>query len=133
MKKKQTLLIVDDEEKNVRLFKAVLMQENYNIVAALNGEDALKIVNTMSLDLILLDVMMCGMDGFKVCRKIKNDAKTRNIPILMVTVLTEKEDRLKAMEAGADGFMSKPASRNSLLSRIESMLHINRQDCKWEI
>ena len=133
MKKKQTLLIVDDEEKNVRLFKAVLMQENYNIVAALNGEDALKIVDNMSLDLILLDVMMCGMDGFKVCRKIKNDAKTRNIPILMVTVLTEKEDRLKAMEAGADGFMSKPASRNSLLSRIESMLHINRQDCKWEI
>lgn len=132
MKKKQTLLIVDDEEKNVRLFKAVLMQENYNIVAAFNGEEALKIAGNISLDLILLDVMMFGMDGFKVCRKIKNDEKTRNIPILMLTVLTEKEDRLKAMEAGADGFMSKPASRISLLGRIESMLRINRQDCKWK-
>ena len=127
MKKENTILIVDDEVKNVRLLKAILTKENFNLVSSLNGEDALKIVKSNSVDLVLLDIMMMGMNGYTVCEKIKNNEKTRDIPILMLTVLTGKEDRRKAMKAGADYFMSKPVVRNELLDRIHSLLsHDNR-------
>jgi CheY-like chemotaxis protein len=122
----RTILIVDDEVKNVRLLKAILTKENFNLVSSLNG-DALKIVISNSVDLVLLDIMMMGMNGYTVCEKIKNNEKTRNIPILMLSVLTGKEDRRKAMKAGADYFMSKPVVRNELLDRIHSLLsHDNR-------
>ncbi len=122
MIREQKILIVDDEERNVRLLKAMLMQENYHLVTASNGEDALRIVENMRLDLILLDVVMLGMDGFKVCEQIKGEKCTRNIPIIMVTVLTGREDRERALRAGADDFMSKPVNRNELLSRVKSLL-----------
>jgi len=76
----------------------------------------------MSVDLVLLDIMMMGMNGYRVCEKIKNNEKTRDVPILMLTVLTGKEDRIKAMKAGADYFMSKPVVRNELLDRINALL-----------
>ena len=127
MKKEKTILIVDDEVKNVRLLRAILTKENYNLVSSLNGEDALKIVNSNSIDLVLLDIMMFGMNGYTVCEKIKNNEETRNIPVLMLTVLTGKEDRIKAMKAGADYFMSKPVVRNELLDRVHSLIsHDNR-------
>jgi len=127
MKKERTILIVDDEIKNVRLLKAILAKENYKLVSSLNGEDALKKVNSNSIDLVLLDIMMFGMNGYTVCKKIKNNEETRNIPVLMLTVLTGKEDRRKAMKAGADYFMSKPVVRNELLDRVHSLLsHDNR-------
>jgi putative two-component system response regulator len=125
MKKEQTILIVDDEEMSVRLLKAMLVQENYQIVAAYSGEDALRILNDRNFDLILLDVMMPGMDGFKVCRKIKKEGKGGIIPILMVTVLTDREDRVKAMKAGADDFLSKPVEKTELLERVKSLLAVN--------
>jgi putative two-component system response regulator len=123
MGKKPTLLIVDDEERNVKLLTAMLSQEDYHIVTAVSGQEALNIVDNMMLDLILLDVMMMGMDGFQVCRKIKKDKKTRGIPVLMVTVLTGKEDRIKAMEAGADDFLSKPVDRRKLIKRVSSLIN----------
>jgi len=123
MEKKRTVLIVDDEERNVRLLTAMLSQENYNIVSALNGKDALEMVDDMRPDLILLDVMMMGMNGFVICNKIKSNSKTSHIPVIMVTVLTGKEDRMKAMDAGADDFLSKPLSRNELSVRVRSLIH----------
>ena len=82
--KRQTILIVDDEEINIRLLERMLIQEPYEIVSALSGEEVLEVVFKISPDLILLDVMMSGIDGFEVCRKLKKQERTKLIPILMV-------------------------------------------------
>jgi signal transduction histidine kinase len=120
----QTILIVDDEEKNIKLLKAMLMAENYRLRGVLSGEEALRVVAETPPDLILLDVMMAGIDGFEVCRRLKEDEKTRMIPIAMVTALREKGHRIKAMEVGADDFLSKPVDQTELLVRVKSLLRI---------
>jgi len=124
MKEEKTILIVDDEEINVTLLKAILIAENYNLSSALNGEAALRIAADIHPDLILLDVMMPGIDGFEVCKRIKADETTKIIPIVMVTALNEKEDRIKAMKAGADDFLNKPVDQNELLLRVKSLIRI---------
>ncbi len=121
---KPKILIVDDEKKNTKLFKAMLKHEDYQIIENFSGEQALKTVDVVKPDLILLDVMMPGIDGFKVCRKLKQAEKTKIIPIVMVTALSEKEHRLKALEVGADDFLSKPVDTSELLVRVKSLLRI---------
>ena len=105
---KPKILIVDDEKKNIRLLKAMLMSEDYQIFENYSGEQALETVSAVNPDLILLDVMMPGIDGFKVCCKLKQAVETRTIPIVMVTALSDKEHRIKALEAGAEIFDIKP-------------------------
>ena len=124
MPSKPTLLIVDDEERNIRLLKAMLMAKNYNLLEAGHGEEALRLVSETPPDMILLDVMMPQMDGFEVCRRLKEDGKTRAIPIIMVTALSEKQHRIKAMEVGADDFISKPVDYTELTIRVNSLLRI---------
>ncbi|MDY7037639.1 MAG: response regulator, partial [Thermodesulfobacteriota bacterium] len=109
--RKKNILIVDDEERNIRLLKAILSLENYGVTGVLSGDEALNLVAEMDLDLILLDVMMPGIDGIEVCRRLKQDEKTRMIPVVMVTALNEKEYYIKAMEAGADDFLNKPVDQ----------------------
>lgn len=118
------ILIVDDEEKNIKLLKGMLFSENYNFYEALSGEDAIDLVHDISPDLILLDVMMPGISGFEVCQNLKQDEKTKSIPIIMVTALNEKEHRLKAMESGADDFLSKPVDSTEVVIRVKSLLRI---------
>lgn len=121
---KKTVLIVDDEERNIKLLRAYLQAEKHNIFGASSGEEALKMVNDFNPDLVLLDVMMPGIDGFEVCKRLKQDDKTQMIPVVMVTALRRKEDRIRALEAGADDFLSKPVDRTELLVRVKSLLRI---------
>ncbi|MBW1782483.1 MAG: response regulator [Deltaproteobacteria bacterium] len=122
--KRVNILIVDDDETNIKLLKGMLISENYHLYGASNGKEALKMVGEISPDLILLDVMMPGIDGFEVCRRLKEDEKTRMIPVVMVTVLAEKEYQIRAMEAGADDFLSKPVDQTELRVRVKSLLRI---------
>jgi signal transduction histidine kinase len=122
--KTQTILIVDDEQVNVKLVKGILAPEKYNLISALSGKEALSMLASNRPDLILLDVMMPEMDGFETCRKIKQDKNTKIIPVLMVTALCEKEHRLKAMDCGADDFLSKPVDKTELKIRVKSLLRI---------
>ena len=117
-------MIVDDEEKNIKLLKGMLFSENYQFSEALSGEKALELVHDFGPDLILLDVMMPGINGFEVCQKLKHDEETKSIPIVMVTALSEKVHRLKAMESGADDFVSKPVDSAEVVIRVKSLLRI---------
>jgi PAS domain S-box-containing protein len=119
-----TILIIDDDENDIKLLKGMLKSENYNLLGALRGEEGLKIVADTPPDLILLDVLMPEMDGFEVCRRLKQEQKTRIIPVVMITALKEKEYCLKALEEGADDFLSKPVDKTELLARIKSLLRI---------
>ena len=121
-----TILIVDDEEVNVRLIKGMLAPENYNLISAFSGPEALSMLASNHPDLIMLDVMMPEMDGFETCRKIKQDKKTKIIPVLMVTALSEKEHRLKALDCGADDFLSKPVDKTELKIRVKSLVRIKK-------
>ena len=121
---KPNILIIDDEEKNIRLLKAMLMNEDYLTSEALNGEKALESIAEIKPDLILLDVMMPGIDGFEVCRRLKAADETKMIPIVMVTALSDQEHRIKAMTCGADDFLGKPLDQMELLLRVKSLLRI---------
>jgi signal transduction histidine kinase len=121
-----TILIVDDEEINVKLIKSILARENYNLISALSGSEAISMLASDSPDLIMLDVMMPEMDGFETCRKIKGNKNKTMVPVLMVTALTEKEHRLAALESGADDFISKPVDKTELIVRVKSLLRIKK-------
>jgi PAS domain S-box-containing protein len=119
------ILVVDDEQVNVEVLKEMLSKD-YDIVTAHDGKEALNMVKTASPDLVLLDIMMPGINGNDVCRKLKNDDKNMSIPIVMVTALKEREDWIKAIEAGADDFLSKPVDINELSVRVRSLIRIKK-------
>ena len=98
------ILVIDDEEKNIKLIKGMLIHESYTINGCLSGEEALKSLQDDKPDLILLDILMPGINGFELCRMLKQDVSTRIIPIVMVTALNDQEDRKKALDAGAEDF-----------------------------
>jgi putative two-component system response regulator len=118
------VLVVDDEPLNTRLFERMLSSIKYQVVKASGGEEALQIVHKTDLDLILLDVMMPGMDGFTVCRRLKSDESTRLIPVIMVTALSDTQDKLRGIEAGADDFITKPPNMAELLARCKSLVQM---------
>jgi len=124
MKDRPTVLIVDDEIKNIELEKGYLESYNYEILTALNGEEALKVLSTNDVDIILLDVMMPGRNGFAVTKYLKSHEKTRLIPIILVTALTEKSERVKGIEAGCDDFVSKPVDSSELVARVRSLVKV---------
>lgn len=125
MREKPTILVVDDEPKNVKLLEAQLATKGYEVATAANGEEALQRVSERSIDVILLDVMMPGLDGFEVTRRLRASAQTRLIPIVLVTALGETEDRIKGIEAGCDDFISKPFSINEVLARVKTLLTLS--------
>ncbi|MEM1104133.1 MAG: PleD family two-component system response regulator [Pseudomonadota bacterium] len=118
------ILIVDDLEPNVRLLEAKLTAEYFDVIGALNGPDALAIARQQRPDVILLDVMMPGMDGYEVCRRLKADPETSHIPVIMVTALDQQSDRNIGLEAGADDFLTKPPEDVALIARVKSLARL---------
>ncbi len=124
MKDKPVILIIDDLPQNIELLEAYLIPQGYEIVNAANGEETLEKLSVEEIDLILLDVMMPGMDGFEVTRRIRQDPAHRLLPIILVTALRDTEDRVKGIEAGCDDFISKPVDKTELLARVRSLLKV---------
>ena len=119
-----TILCVDDTPQNLKLLEALLVPAGYKILKAESGEKALKIIQTKTPDLVLLDVMMPDMDGFDVVRKVREDDRLQQLPIILITALTKKEDRVRGINAGCDDFISKPVDKMELLAKISSLLKI---------
>jgi PAS domain S-box-containing protein len=124
MKDKPVILVVDDQPENIDLLEAYLVPQGYEIVKAVNGEEALRKISDNQIDLILLDVMMPGMDGVEVTRRVRQDNTHRQLPIVLVSVLREAEDRVKGIDAGCDDFISYPVDKTELLARVRSLLKV---------
>ncbi len=118
------VLVVDDVPANVKLLEAMLLAEYFDVISASNGKDALDMALSQTPDIILLDVMMPGLDGFEVCRQLKGQAETRHIPVIMVTALDQQSDRVTGLEAGADDFLSKPVDDVALFARLKSLVRL---------
>src|SRR5258707_5730403 len=123
-RRKQLILVVDDKLMNTELLKELLGSRGYRTVAAQNATAAEAEIRREAPDLILLDVVMPGKSGYELCRELKEDSKTRLIPIVMITGLTDREDRLKGIEAGAHRFLTKPISSEELFARVSSLLKL---------
>jgi len=123
-KSKPKILIVDDMPENIEFIEACLSVKPYDIVTASSGKEAIQKLKEEKLDVILLDVMMPEISGYDVCKIVKNDPETQFIPVLMLTALSELEDRIKGIEAGADDFLIKPINRLELKTRVKSLLRV---------
>lgn len=120
------ILVVDDIEANVKLLEAKLEAEYYEVLTAGDGPTALALAASEKPDIVLLDVMMPGMDGFDVCRRLKDDAATRHIPVVLVTALDGRNDRITGLEAGADEFLTKPIDDVMLFARVRSLTRLKQ-------
>lgn len=118
------VLVVDDIPANVKLLEARLMAEYFDVVTAEDGFKALAICDEEQVDIILLDIMMPGMDGFEVCERLKANPNTAHIPVVMVTALDQPSDRVRGLKAGADDFLTKPVNDLQLIARVKSLVRL---------
>lgn len=125
------ILIVDDVPANTRLLEAKLTAEYYQVASARDGSETLTVAREWQPDLILLDVMMPGMDGYECLRRLKDDAATLHIPVVMVTALGEPGERLRGLDVGADDFLTKPVEYDMLMARVRSLVRLKRLLDEW--
>ena len=117
-----TILIVEDSKTQSAYLQSILEMENYQVLSANNGEEALELIKHKKPDIVLSDVIMPLMDGFTLCKKIKNEKLFSDIPVILLTTLTDPRDIIKGLESGADKFIPKPYKEEYLLSQVESVL-----------
>jgi two-component system cell cycle response regulator len=127
------VLVVDDIPANLRLLEAKLRAEYFEVALAASGPEALALTSAWTPDVVLLDVMMPGMDGYEVCRRLKSQPATAHIPVLMVTALTEQSERVRGLEAGADDFISKPVDTALLFARLRALLRMKQVLDAWRV
>ena len=125
MKKK--ILVVDDEEKITELIQWILEEENFQVITAKSGKEALDKMRNYAPDLIILDIMMPEMDGWQVCREIRKDPVYKRLPIIIVTIKTSNEDQIKGLNIGADAYLPKPFNPHELIERTKLLLNIPRK------
>ncbi|MEM6615587.1 MAG: PleD family two-component system response regulator [Pseudomonadota bacterium] len=118
------VLVVDDILANVKLLEARLSAEYFDVVTAMSGPEALEICERGRCDLVLLDIMMPGMDGFEVCERLKKNPVTQHLPVIMITALDQPSDKVRGLEAGADDFLTKPVSDVALITRVKSLARL---------
>ena len=123
---KGSILVVDDTQQNVQILSQMLRQENYTVFAAFDGADALRLLEKRTPDLILLDVMMPGMNGFEVCEKIKSNPETSFIPVIFLSALSDTESKIHAFDAGGVDYITKPFQHREVMARVELHLSIQR-------
>src|SRR5215467_10654187 len=119
------ILVVDDLRQNVRLLEAVLSPKGFRVATASSGEEALDVLSQEHPDLVLLDILMPGMDGYEVCRRIRQDPGTAFLPVIMITA-SGQEQKIRAIESGADDFVNKPFDQAELLARVRSLVRVKR-------
>ncbi|MGH8057183.1 MAG: response regulator [Candidatus Entotheonellia bacterium] len=124
MERSWKILVVDDTPQNIKVLDAMLSPRGYRVLAATSGADALAKVQAEAPDLVLLDIVMPGMSGYEVARRLRAEPATRFLPVVMVTALGAQEEKVKAIEAGADDFLTKPVNQLELLARVKSLLRI---------
>jgi two-component system, cell cycle response regulator len=127
------VLVVDDVLPNVKLLAAKLTREYFDVITANSGPDALDRIRTQAPDIVLLDVMMPGMDGFEVCERIRSDPAIMHIPVVMVTALSDAADRVRGLEAGADDFLTKPVNDIALFARVRSLVRLKMMMDEWRL
>lgn len=127
-KKIPRILIVDDKEHNLKLMGALLQGYGYSFEAAKNGFEALAKTKEFSPDLIFLDILMPGMDGYEVCKRLKEDSATKYIPVVMVTSLDDKESRIRGLKIGADDFITKPIDKTELMLRTQNLIKVKEYE-----
>jgi len=127
-----TVLVADDQVSNRELLDELLSSEGFNVLTCADGAAALEHLNLVNVDLVLLDVMMPHLNGFEVCTKIKANPDTYLIPVVLVTALSDKQDRIEGIRAGADDFLSRPVDRTELLTRVRSLVKLKHHTDELE-
>ena len=127
------VLVVDDIAANVRLLEAKLAAEYFEVMTAASGKEALALIEKQTPDIVLLDVMMPELDGFEVCKRIRANPRTRFLPVVMVTALSDQADRVRGLEAGADDFLTKPVNDLALFARVRSLVRLKMIMDEWRM
>ena len=127
------VLVVDDIAANVRLLEAKLAAEYFEVMTASSGKEALALIEKHTPDIVLLDVMMPELDGFEVCKRIRANPRTRFLPVVMVTALSDQADRVRGLEAGADDFLTKPVNDLALFARVRSLVRLKMIMDEWRM
>lgn len=127
-----TILVADDQAANLELLDELLSSEGFNVLTAADGAAALEHINLVNIDLVLLDVLMPELNGFEVCAKIKANPETYLIPVVLVTALSDKQDRIEGIRVGADDFLSRPVDRTELLTRVRSLIKLKHRTDELE-